>query len=152
MFEVSIILKDDSSELVFRGANGLVNVSLSNSETSSFVSTFVELSGKFVASLFGEVLGEGVSLSIEVEEEEDALAVSGGGRVAVEMGLDATLRFLKSVIMHLKSDFQALAYLRLSLGHGTSTEITVVVRICPGGTTMVDVSLEEEGGMVFLPS
>ncbi|GJZ82184.1 putative ribonuclease H-like domain-containing protein [Tanacetum coccineum] len=48
--------------------------------------------------------------------------------------------------MHLESDSRALAYLRLSLGHGTSTKITVVVKICPGGTTMADVSLEEEGG------
>ncbi|GKG28412.1 hypothetical protein Tco_0406739, partial [Tanacetum coccineum] len=32
--------------------------------------------GEFVASMFGEVLGEGASLSIEVEEEEDAPAVS----------------------------------------------------------------------------
>ncbi|GKD28955.1 hypothetical protein Tco_1239733 [Tanacetum coccineum] len=70
MFEVSTSLKDDSSELV--------------------------LSDEFVASLFGEVLGEGASLSIEVEEEEeDALAVSGRGRVAAEMGLDAALGFLK---------------------------------------------------------
>ncbi|GJT09659.1 hypothetical protein Tco_0856701 [Tanacetum coccineum] len=48
--------------------------------------------------------------------------------------------------MHLKSDSQALAYLRLSLRHGTSTRIIVVVRICPGGTTMADVSVEGEGG------
>ncbi|GKE44828.1 hypothetical protein Tco_1472112 [Tanacetum coccineum] len=48
-----------------------------------------------VASMFGEVLGEGASLSIEVEEEEDAPDVSGGGRVAVEIGLDAALGFLK---------------------------------------------------------
>ncbi|GJV75008.1 hypothetical protein Tco_1506592 [Tanacetum coccineum] len=95
MFEVSTILEDDSTKLVSGGANGLVNVSLSNSETSSFVSTFVELSGVFVVSMFGEVLGEGASLSIEVEEEEDTLTVSGGGRVAAEMGLDAALGFLK---------------------------------------------------------
>ncbi|GKB46472.1 hypothetical protein Tco_0897225 [Tanacetum coccineum] len=49
--------------------------------------------------------------------------------------------------MHLESDSRALAYLRLSLGHSTSTRITVVVKICPGGTTMVDVSLE--GGHNF---
>ncbi|GKC21029.1 hypothetical protein Tco_1023179 [Tanacetum coccineum] len=93
MFELSTIHEDDSAELVFGGANGLVNVSLSNIATSSFVLTFVELSGEFVVSVFGEVLGKGVSLSIEVKE--DALAVSGGGRVAVEMGGDATLGFLK---------------------------------------------------------
>ncbi|GKA76439.1 hypothetical protein Tco_0782900 [Tanacetum coccineum] len=72
MFEVSTILEDESAELVSRGANRLVNVSLSNSRTSSFCSTFIELSGEFVASLFGEVLEEGACLSIEVEEEEDA--------------------------------------------------------------------------------
>ncbi|GJX40526.1 hypothetical protein Tco_0255516 [Tanacetum coccineum] len=97
MFEVSTILNDNSVELVSGGANGLVKVSLANSATLSFVSTFVELSAEFVASLFGEVLGEGAFLSIEVEEEEeeDAPAVSGGGRVAAEMGLDAALEFLK---------------------------------------------------------
>ncbi|GJW35257.1 hypothetical protein Tco_0058177 [Tanacetum coccineum] len=95
MFEVSTILDDDSAELVSGGVNGLVNVLLSNIETSSFVSTFVELSGEFVASMFGEVLEEGASLSIKVEEEEDALAVSGRGRVAAEMRLDAALGFLK---------------------------------------------------------
>ncbi|GJW34883.1 hypothetical protein Tco_0057803 [Tanacetum coccineum] len=94
MFEVSTILKDDSTELVSRGANGLIKVSLSNYVTSSFVSTFVELSGEFVASLFGEVLGEGASLSIE-EEEEDAPTVSGGNRVAAEIGVDTSLGFLK---------------------------------------------------------
>ncbi|GKE18306.1 hypothetical protein Tco_1425883 [Tanacetum coccineum] len=78
MFEVSTIYEDDSAELVFRGANGLVKVSLSNSTTSSFRSTFVELIREIVASMFGEVLGEGSSLSIEVEEEEeDASTVSG---------------------------------------------------------------------------
>ncbi|GKA37553.1 hypothetical protein Tco_0724118 [Tanacetum coccineum] len=61
MFEVSTILEDDSAELVFGRANGLVNVSLSNSVTSSFISTFVELSSEFVASMFGKVLGEGAS-------------------------------------------------------------------------------------------
>ncbi|GJT81692.1 hypothetical protein Tco_1056034 [Tanacetum coccineum] len=96
MFEVSTILEDDSAELVFGGANGLVKVSLSNSAASSFGSTFVEM---------------------------------------------------------IESDPGALAYLRLSLGHGTSIGITVVVRICPGGTAMADVSLEEEEeGTVFLPS
>ncbi|GKF84176.1 hypothetical protein Tco_0249074, partial [Tanacetum coccineum] len=45
MFEVSTILDDDSTELVSGGANGFVNMSLLNTATSSFVSTFVELSG-----------------------------------------------------------------------------------------------------------
>ncbi|GJW08640.1 hypothetical protein Tco_1571063 [Tanacetum coccineum] len=85
MFKVSTILEDDSAELVFGGANGFVNVSLSNSATCAFHSTFEELIGEFVASMFGEVLGEGASLSIEVEEEE-ALAISGGSRFAVKMG------------------------------------------------------------------
>ncbi|GJR75235.1 hypothetical protein Tco_0087600 [Tanacetum coccineum] len=98
MFEVSTILKDDSAELVSGVENGLVNVSLSNTATSSFVSTFVELIGGDVVSLFGEVLGEGAYLSIEVEEEEDVTAVSGGGRVAAEMGLDAALGFLKYLL------------------------------------------------------
>ncbi|GJZ71332.1 hypothetical protein Tco_0635183 [Tanacetum coccineum] len=93
MFEVSIILEEDSAELVSRGANGLVNVSVSNSATSSCVSTVVELSGEFVASMFVEVLRDGASLSIE--EEEDAPAVSGGSRVAAEMGVDTTLGSLK---------------------------------------------------------
>nr|GEU99335.1 hypothetical protein [Tanacetum cinerariifolium] len=66
MFEVSTILEDDSAELVSGGANGLIFV-----------------------LMFGEVLGEGASLSIEVEEEEDASAVSGRGKVAAEVGLDA---------------------------------------------------------------
>ncbi|GKC01013.1 hypothetical protein Tco_0987149 [Tanacetum coccineum] len=95
MFEVLTILEDNVAELVSRGANGLVKVSLSNIATSSFGSTFVEMIGEFVASLFGEVLGEGASLCIEVEEEEDVPVVSGGGRVAAEMGLDAALGFLK---------------------------------------------------------
>nr|GEV56624.1 hypothetical protein [Tanacetum cinerariifolium] len=90
MFEVSIILEDDSVELVSGGANGFVNVSLSNSATSSFCLIFVKFIGEFVALMFGEVLGEGESLSIEVEEEEEeeeeALAVSGGGRVIAEIG------------------------------------------------------------------
>ncbi|GKD19751.1 hypothetical protein Tco_1208909 [Tanacetum coccineum] len=58
MFEVSTILEDDSAGLVSRGANGLVKVSLSNYETSSFGSTFVELIGEIVALMFGEVLEE----------------------------------------------------------------------------------------------
>ncbi|GKE40263.1 hypothetical protein Tco_1463668 [Tanacetum coccineum] len=95
MFEVSTILEDDSAELVSRGANGLVKVSLSNSETSSFSLTFIELIGEIIALMFGEVLGEGASFSIEVEEEEDASAVSSGGRVVVEIGLDSALEFLK---------------------------------------------------------
>ncbi|GKB56933.1 hypothetical protein Tco_0913119 [Tanacetum coccineum] len=72
------------SKLVSRGANGFVNVSLFNSATSSFHSTFVELIGEFVASMFGEVLVEGASLSMEVEE--DASAVSDESRVVAEMG------------------------------------------------------------------
>ncbi|GKC09319.1 hypothetical protein Tco_1000929 [Tanacetum coccineum] len=99
---MSTILKYDSAELVSGGANGLVKVSLSNSATSSFVSIFVELSGEFVASLFGEVIAEGASLSIEVEE--DAPVVSSGGRVVAEMGLDATLRFLKKLFKTLSHD------------------------------------------------
>ncbi|GKC91782.1 hypothetical protein Tco_1152431 [Tanacetum coccineum] len=94
MYEVSTILDDDSVELVSRGANGLVNVSLSNITTSSFGSTFIELSGEFVALMFDEVLREGASLSIKVEKEE-APAVSSGGRVVAELGLDASLGFLK---------------------------------------------------------
>ncbi|GKB90230.1 hypothetical protein Tco_0962502 [Tanacetum coccineum] len=65
MFEVSTILEDDSAELVSGGAN----------------------------RFFSEVLGEGVSLPIE--EEKDALAVSGGSRVVVEIGVDTTLGDLK---------------------------------------------------------
>ncbi|GJR50227.1 hypothetical protein Tco_1400748 [Tanacetum coccineum] len=95
MFEVSTILDGDSVEQVSRGANGLVKVSLSNSETSSIDKTFVELIGEFVASFLGEILGEGAFLSIEIEEAEYAPAVSSGSRVVVEMRLDATLRFLK---------------------------------------------------------
>ncbi|GJR91188.1 hypothetical protein Tco_0215199 [Tanacetum coccineum] len=89
MFEVSTILEDDSAEMVFGEANRLVNVSLSNTTTSLFVSTFVELIGEFVALMFGEVLREGASLSMEVEEE--ILVVSCGGRVIAEMGVDTTL-------------------------------------------------------------
>ncbi|GKD37011.1 hypothetical protein Tco_1257218, partial [Tanacetum coccineum] len=69
MFEVSTIFDDDSAELVSGGANGLVNVSLSNIATSSFVSTFIELIRIDEVLLFGKVLGEGASLSMEVEEE-----------------------------------------------------------------------------------
>ncbi|GJX86403.1 hypothetical protein Tco_0337177 [Tanacetum coccineum] len=71
MFEVSIILDDDSDKLVSGGANGF-----------------------FVASMFGEVLREGESLSMEVEEEE-APAVSGGSRVAAKIGVDTALGGLK---------------------------------------------------------
>nr|GFA72332.1 integrase, catalytic region, zinc finger, CCHC-type, peptidase aspartic, catalytic [Tanacetum cinerariifolium] len=91
MFKLSTILEDDSTELVSTGANGLVNVSLLNSITFSFSSTFVELSCEFVASIFGELLREGESLSMEVEKEE-ALVVSGGSRVATKMRVDTTLR------------------------------------------------------------
>ncbi|GKC85064.1 hypothetical protein Tco_1140781 [Tanacetum coccineum] len=94
MFEVLTILKDDSAELVSGGANGLAKVSLSNSATSSFGSTFVELIYGDEVSFFGEILGEGASLSIKVEEE-DALAISDGSRVAAEMGVDTTLVDLK---------------------------------------------------------
>ncbi|GKF75823.1 hypothetical protein Tco_0225267 [Tanacetum coccineum] len=87
MFEVSEILEDDSVGLVSGGANGFVNLSLSISVTSLFGLTFVELIGDFVVSLFGEVLIEGASLSMEVEEQ-DALAISGGSRVAAKMGVD----------------------------------------------------------------
>ncbi|GJV57838.1 hypothetical protein Tco_1458843 [Tanacetum coccineum] len=73
---------NDSAEQVSGGANGFVNVSLLNSATSLFGSTFVEISGEFIALMFGEVLREGASLSIE---EEDAPTVSGGSRVAAEM-------------------------------------------------------------------
>ncbi|GJZ74463.1 hypothetical protein Tco_0638609 [Tanacetum coccineum] len=96
MFKVSTILEDDSAELVFGGANGFVNVSLSNSATCSFRSTFEELIGEFVALMFGEVLGEGASLSIEVEEEE-ALAISGGSRFVVKMEVDIAL------VVHMES-------------------------------------------------
>ncbi|GJS66211.1 reverse transcriptase domain-containing protein [Tanacetum coccineum] len=86
MFEVSTIRKDDSAELVFGGANELVNVSLSNFVTFAFVSTFVDLSGEFVASMLGKLLREEASLSMVVEE--DAPAVSYGSRVLVEMRID----------------------------------------------------------------
>ncbi|GKC65972.1 hypothetical protein Tco_1441370 [Tanacetum coccineum] len=93
MFEVSTILKDDSVELVSGGANGFVNISLSNSTTSSCSSTSVELIREIVASMFGEVLGEGASLLIK-EEEEDALVVYGGNKVVAKMGEDTALRDL----------------------------------------------------------
>ncbi|GJS19993.1 hypothetical protein Tco_0448625 [Tanacetum coccineum] len=85
MFEVSTIL-----ELVSGGAYKFVNVLLSNSATSSLCSslTFVELIDGDVVSLFGKVLGEGASLSIE---EEDAPVVSGESRVVAEIGVDTTL-------------------------------------------------------------
>nr|GEW16636.1 hypothetical protein [Tanacetum cinerariifolium] len=95
MFEVLTILEDDSVDLVSGGANEFVNVSLSNSATSSCGSIFVELIDGDKVSLFGEVLREGASLSTEVKEKEDALAISGGSRVATKMGLYATLRFMK---------------------------------------------------------
>ncbi|GJW81660.1 hypothetical protein Tco_0145635 [Tanacetum coccineum] len=96
MFEVSTILEDDSAELMSGGANGFVNVSLSNSATSSLCgsSTFVKLIGEFVASYFGEVLGEGASLSTEIKEE-DTSVVSGRGIVAAEVGVDTSLGVLK---------------------------------------------------------
>nr|GEV48027.1 hypothetical protein [Tanacetum cinerariifolium] len=88
MFEVSTILKDDSAKLVSGGENGFI---LSNTTTSLFcgISTFVELIGGDVVSLFGEVLKDGASLSMEVDE--GAPAVSLGGRVAVEMELKEKL-------------------------------------------------------------
>ncbi|GJR62864.1 hypothetical protein Tco_1505026 [Tanacetum coccineum] len=96
MFKVSTIFDDDSAALVSGGANGFVKVSLSNSAFSSLFgsSTFVEGIRDVVVSLFGEVLGEGASLSMVVDEE--ALAISGGGRVATEMDEDTTLRGLRS--------------------------------------------------------
>nr|GEV77457.1 hypothetical protein [Tanacetum cinerariifolium] len=94
MFEVSIILEDNAADLVSGGSNRLVNVPLSNTKTSSLGSKFVDLIGYIVASMFIKVLREGASLSIEVEKE-DVSAVSGGGRVAAKMGLDAALGFLK---------------------------------------------------------
>ncbi|GJS68309.1 hypothetical protein Tco_0682874 [Tanacetum coccineum] len=92
MFEVSIILKEYSAELVYGGANGFVKVSLSNTATSSLYVclTFVELIGEDVVSLFGEVLRGGASLSMEVEE--DAPGVSDGSRVAAKMGVDTTFK------------------------------------------------------------
>nr|GEZ91329.1 hypothetical protein [Tanacetum cinerariifolium] len=86
MFEVSTILEDDLAELVFRGANRFVNVPLLNFITSSLCGslTFVELISEDVVSLFGKVLGDGASLSMEVEE--DAPAVSNGSRVVAEIG------------------------------------------------------------------
>ncbi|GJZ06553.1 hypothetical protein Tco_0540346 [Tanacetum coccineum] len=50
--------------------------------------------------------------------------------------------------------FRTVIFIFLLLGsrmrYGSSTRITVVVKICPEGTTMVDVALEE-GGTIFLP-
>nr|GFA94474.1 hypothetical protein [Tanacetum cinerariifolium] len=86
MFQVSTILEDDSVELVSGGANGFVNVALSNSATSSCGSTLVELISEFVALMVGEVLGEEASLPMDVEEETPT--VSGGSRVAAERGVD----------------------------------------------------------------
>nr|GEY05153.1 hypothetical protein [Tanacetum cinerariifolium] len=95
MFEVSTILEDGSAKLVSGGLNGFVIVSLSNYITSSLCgsSTFVELIGGDEVSLFGEILGEGASLSMVVEE--DAQGVFVRSRVAVELGVDTTLRDLK---------------------------------------------------------
>ncbi|GKD07511.1 hypothetical protein Tco_1187196 [Tanacetum coccineum] len=92
MFEVSIILNDDSAELVTGGVNGFVKVSLSNfAYSSSFgSSTFIERIREGIISLFGEVLGKGASLSMVVDE--DAPAISGGSRVAVEIAIDTTHR------------------------------------------------------------
>nr|GEZ07040.1 hypothetical protein [Tanacetum cinerariifolium] len=56
---------------------------------------------------------------------------------------DLVAKVVMEVLGRLPSDMMALAYLRLSLGHGSSTRINVVVKICPEGTTMVDVSLKE---------
>nr|GEY65932.1 hypothetical protein [Tanacetum cinerariifolium] len=84
--KMSTILEDDSVELVSGGANGFVNVALSNSATSSWGSTLVELISEFVALMFGEVLGEEASLPMDVEEETPT--VSGGSRVAAERGVD----------------------------------------------------------------
>nr|GEV95161.1 reverse transcriptase domain-containing protein [Tanacetum cinerariifolium] len=80
MFEVSTILHEESAELVSRGANRFV-----------------------VVSMFGEVLVEGASLSMMVEE--DTLVVSGGGRVTAEIVVDTTLRGLNEI---LEEDFKAL--------------------------------------------
>ncbi|GKG56863.1 hypothetical protein Tco_0582214, partial [Tanacetum coccineum] len=54
---------------------------------------FVELIGEFDVSMLSEVLGEGTSLLMEVDE--DASAISDGSRVVAEMGVDTTLRGLK---------------------------------------------------------
>ncbi|GJU91900.1 hypothetical protein Tco_1304323 [Tanacetum coccineum] len=67
MFEVSTILEDDSVELVSEEANGLVKVSLT-----------------WRGSLFAYR-----------SRRRRLPTVSGGGRVAAEMGLDAALGFLK---------------------------------------------------------
>nr|GEV34376.1 hypothetical protein [Tanacetum cinerariifolium] len=91
MFEVSTILEDDSAEMSTGGANGFVNMSLLNSATSSLCgcSTFVELIGGEVVQLFGEIIGEGSSLSMVVEEGD--LAISGGSRVVAELVVDTEL-------------------------------------------------------------
>nr|GFD01930.1 hypothetical protein [Tanacetum cinerariifolium] len=70
-------------ELVAGGENRLVNVSLSNTTTSSFGLKFVQLIGVDEVSLFGEILRVGASLSMEVEE--DALTVSDESKVAAEI-------------------------------------------------------------------
>ncbi|GJV09841.1 hypothetical protein Tco_1351382 [Tanacetum coccineum] len=95
MFEVSTILEDDSAEIVTGGANRFVKVSLLNTVSSLLCSssTFVELIGEFVVSLFSEVLVDRSYFSIEVEE--DTLAVSDVSRVAREMGVDRALGGLK---------------------------------------------------------
>ncbi|GKA59082.1 hypothetical protein Tco_0758395 [Tanacetum coccineum] len=96
MFKASTIFDDDSVALVSGGANGFVKVSLSNSTFSSLFGslTFVEGIKDVVVSLLGEVLGEGASLSMVVDEE--APAISGGGRVAMEMHVVTTLRDVKA--------------------------------------------------------
>ncbi|GJW82602.1 hypothetical protein Tco_0146577 [Tanacetum coccineum] len=72
MSDVSTILKDDSAKLVSGGANRFVNVSLSNSASSTWRWSI---------------------LTMEVEEE--APAVSGGGRIAAKIVVDTTLGGLK---------------------------------------------------------
>ncbi|GJT51695.1 hypothetical protein Tco_0977852 [Tanacetum coccineum] len=144
MFEVSIILEDDSAELMSRGANGLVNVSLSNTVTSSFVSTFVELIGY-------DDYGLGKHWKNDEDYCLDLAWIQGSSEEGKHWKNDEDycldLAWIQGSSEE-ESDPRALAYLRLSLGHGTTTGITMVVRICPGGTTMADVSLEEEGGTI----
>nr|GEW36169.1 hypothetical protein [Tanacetum cinerariifolium] len=53
--------------------------------SSAKAMVLLELIGEFVALMFGEVLGEGASLSMEVEK--DAPIVSDGSRVATEIGI-----------------------------------------------------------------
>nr|GEV79414.1 retrovirus-related Pol polyprotein from transposon TNT 1-94 [Tanacetum cinerariifolium] len=88
---VFTILKVDLAELVSRGANGFVNVLLLNFATSSLCgsSTFVELIGEDVVSLFSEVLREGAFLSMKVEE--DAPTIFDESRVVAKIGLDTVL-------------------------------------------------------------